>query len=96
MIVRMVDSEHGLLVIVCDKEILGKKFSEGNKQLDLTSDFYKGKEMTSLEATDIMRNADHLHIVGEKAVKLALDEKLIDQVNIVIIANIPHAEVSHA
>jgi hypothetical protein len=96
MIVRMVESEHGLLVIVCDEEILGKMFSEGKKQLDLASPFYQGKVLAALETTDMMRNADHLHIVGEKAVKLALDEKLISQENIVRIANVPHAEVSRA
>ncbi len=94
MIVNTRDTKQGILVIVCDDEILGKKFEEGEKQLDLTSDFYKGKVYTPAETADIMRNAEYLHLVGEKSVQLGIDEKLVGEENIIRIAGVPHAEVS--
>jgi len=65
---------HGL-VVVTDKEVIGKVFSEGNLQLDLTKDFYKGKEMNSEE----MERAYVVHFTGEKAVALGKRLELIGE-----------------
>jgi hypothetical protein len=81
-----------VLVAVCDEDLLGQTFEEGVLQLDLTSEFYQGQSKTNIEACDIMRNADHLNIVGEKSVKLALDEGLIDEANIKTVDGVPFAQ----
>ena len=39
----------GLIVIITDSDIIGKKFEEGNKQLDLTNKFYSGEEKSKEE-----------------------------------------------
>ncbi|TKJ17401.1 hypothetical protein CEE44_02600 [Candidatus Woesearchaeota archaeon B3_Woes] len=82
-----------ILLVVCDNEILGKKFEEGNKQLDLTSDFYKGIEKTELEVCDLMRNCDMINLVGEKVINLAIKEGVIDSEHVKKISDIPYAQV---
>ncbi len=82
-----------MLLVVCDSELVGKKFEENNKQLDLTSDFYKGEEKTNLEICDIMRNSNMINLVGEKAVNLAIKEGIIDSDHVKKISNIPYAQV---
>ncbi|MFQ5621574.1 MAG: DUF424 domain-containing protein [Candidatus Nanoarchaeia archaeon] len=94
MIVNVIDSDKGVIVVVCDEDLLGKLFDEGQAQLDLTSDFYKGKKYTPVEAADIMRNADTLNLVGEKAVQLGVDEGMIDKNHVLKVAGVPHAEFS--
>ena len=81
------------VVAICDSDILGKKFEEGNKQLDLTSDFYNGEKRSDREIYDLMRNSYMLNLVGKKTIKFALDESMITDDNVRKIANIPYANV---
>tara|TARA_Y100000310_G_C20589928_1_gene767453 strand:+ start:236 stop:532 length:297 start_codon:yes stop_codon:yes gene_type:complete len=93
MIVKAHKTEDGrLLLAVCDSDIIGKKFEEGKKQLDLSSDFYKGEEKSDKETTDLMRNAYIINIVGKNAVTLAINENLISGDNVEEINGIPYAQ----
>lgn len=92
MIVKIHKREDRTVVAVCDSDLVGRKFEEGDKQLDLTSDFYKGEERDDKEVGDIIRNADILNLVGENSVKLGLQEEVITKDHIITIAGIPHAQ----
>ncbi len=95
MIIKIHKTEgNKMLLTVCDSELIDKKFEEGEKQLDLTSDFYKGDERSDQEVCDLMRNAYIINLVGEKAVALALKEELIDEAHIKKIDNISYAQIS--
>ncbi|MEK6822512.1 MAG: DUF424 family protein [Nanoarchaeota archaeon] len=84
-------SDGRILVSVVDSDIIGKKFEEGQAQLDLTVDFYKGKKCTADEAGDLVRNADMVNLVGEHAVALGVQEQVIDPQNVKRIKGIPFA-----
>lgn len=92
MIVKVHKKEGKTIVAACDTEILGKKFEEGEHQLDLSSDFYKGEEMSELEAGDIIRNGTVVNLVGEKAVEIGIKEEVIDSSHVKKIAGIPYAQ----
>jgi len=81
-----------IVVAVCDSELLGKKYEEDNKQLDLTSSFYKGDEMEDVAVGDLMRNSDSVNLVGEKAVNLGIQEGVIDEEHVKKISGIPYAQ----
>ncbi|MBU0614690.1 MAG: DUF424 family protein [Nanoarchaeota archaeon] len=82
------------IVALCDSDILGKRFEQGNLQLDLTTDFYKGKEVTEQEAAKIVPSADILNLVGEKSVGLGIKLGLIEKNNVIRIKDIPHAQAA--
>jgi hypothetical protein len=84
--------DNKVVVAVCDSELLGKKFEEGNKQLDMTSDFFKGEEKDDLAIGDLIRNADSVNLVGEKAVKTGIDEGVVEEGHVKKIAGIPYAQ----
>ncbi|MEM4247108.1 MAG: DUF424 family protein [Candidatus Woesearchaeota archaeon] len=92
MIVKVHKRESRTVVAVCDSDLLGRKFEENGRQLDLTSDFYKGEERDEKEVGDIIRNADIVNLVGQNAVKLGLQEEVITQDHVITIAGIPHAQ----
>jgi len=79
------------LVAVCDDELLGKKFEEEDRQIDLTGDFYKGKKLSDEEIGDLLRNADSVNIVGEKSIELGIKEEVVDKDRVLKIAGIPIA-----
>lgn len=91
VLVKLHKKDGRILVAVCDSSLLGKKFSDGNAQLDLTGDFYKGEEKNADEAGDLIRNADHINLVGELSIKLAIQEGVIDASNVKTIEGIPYA-----
>jgi hypothetical protein len=92
MIVKIHKKEDRTIVAVCDSDLAGRKFTEGDRQLDLTNDFYKGEERDEKEVGDLIRNADIVNLVGKEAVKLGLQEEVITQDHIITIAGIPHAQ----
>jgi len=93
MIVKAHKSPEGKRIIsICDKEIIGKKFSEKNKQLDLSSNFYKGEEKTEEDVRELVKDAYILNIVGECSIEFCLKEGWISKNNIIRIKKIPHAQ----
>ena len=90
MIVKTHETKNGVIVAVVDKEILGQKFEEGELQLDLASKYYQGEDKLPEEIGDLMRNAYGVNIAGEKAIKMAIEEGIIDENMVKKIAGIPY------
>jgi len=92
-IVSKKNSTNGSLLIITDKEILGKTFEEGKLQLDLSKDFYKGEEKSKEEVKKLIDTSTHLHFTGKESVAIGIEKDLIDSNKILYVQNIPHAEV---
>lgn len=92
-IVVQKNGPQGLLLIVTDQELVGKKFEEGPRQLDLSKAFYQGEEAHEEEVRKLFVQAQHLHLTGKQVIALALEENLISVKNILWIRGVPHAEV---
>jgi hypothetical protein len=85
------------IVAVCDKDLIGKKFEEGIFQLDVKESFFKGRESSKEEASEIMRDMkmedSTFNIVGEKSIQTALEIGIVTKEGIGKIAGIPFALV---
>ncbi len=85
---------HGLLLVVTDKELLGKNFEEGKVQLDLRSTFYKGEERTKEEVKTLLAGARDVVLTGKMAVALGIELDLVDPKKILYVQNVPHAQAA--
>lgn len=92
MIARQHKTNRGLIVALCDKKLLGKKFSEGDAIIDLSADFYKGEEVSEETALKICKKAYLVNAAGEKSVRLLLSNGFLEEKNIICIAKIPFAQ----
>lgn len=92
MIVKLHKKDDKIFVAACDEELLGQKFEEEGKQIDLSGEFFNGEKMDSEEAGDLIRNADVVNLVGEKTVKIGLEEGVIEQETVIVISGIPTAQ----
>ena len=85
------------VIAVCDSEILGKKFEEGNRQLELRENFYKDKEVSEKEAINIMKRGSYedatFNIVGKESIGAAIKSEIIAKGDVDYIDNIPFALV---
>ena len=84
---------HGLLLVVTDKDILGKSFADQRAQLDLSKAFYKGVERSTEEVKKIVHTARHLHLTGKEAVALGVELDVVETKKILWVQGVPHAEV---
>ncbi len=82
-----------LIVAICDSELIGKKFNEGELTIDIKDSFY-GNTKVSLEyGLERLKKATIANIVGEKIVNAAISEGLILKESVIFINGIPHAQV---
>ena len=60
--------------------------------IDLSSNFYDGKEMTEKEIIPLLKEAGIINLVGENSIKMGIKAKVIDKNSILKINGIPHAQ----
>jgi hypothetical protein len=82
-----------LLVACCDEDIRGKTFEEGELVLDVTESFYCDEFLEGKEICSLLRKATIVNIVGEKVVKLAVGEGVIEEKNVLRVKGVPHAQM---
>jgi len=87
-----ITANNRLILTVCDKEIIGKRFETPNLKLDLGSDFYKGKEKTEKEIVKLFEQAYMINLVGQESVNLGLKSNIISKKNIIKIKDIPYVQ----
>lgn len=93
-IVAEKESTQGLLLIITDEDILGKKFEKGKKQLDLAAKFYRGEKKNKEEVKKLIPKARHLHLTGKHIVAMAIEMNVVNPKYILWIKNVPHAQVA--
>jgi len=84
-----------LIIAVCDCDIIGKHFEQGNKQLDLKKDFYEGDKKDDADVIELLKNAQRddatFNIVGKNSVNAAIKAGIVSKKGIMKIQGIPYA-----
>lgn len=93
MYMKRYDTEGHLLVAVCDKDIIGRKFHEGELTLMLETDFYKGTDASEDEVKDALSCATIANVAGEKSIACAVECGCVDPETVIFIEGIPHAQM---
>jgi hypothetical protein len=70
-----------------------KSFEDNELVLKITESFYKGEEATENEVVHSLKHATIANLVGERAVKCALDNGFIEENNVIFVAGVPHAQI---
>jgi hypothetical protein len=83
------------IVAVCDAELLGKKFEEGNLQIEVNEYFYGGEIMAKSKIVKLIKEKLQedacFNFVGQRSIELGIKAGIIDKGNIIRIQGIPHA-----
>ena len=92
-----VSSSYRTVVAICDSDLIGKKFEEGNFQLDVRENFYKGEEISKEKLIPMIRNFYKddatFNIVGKESTQTALKAGIISKEGIKKIQGIPFAMI---
>ena len=90
-----IHSSYRNVVALADTDLIGKKFEQDERQLDIRENFYQEKEISQEEAIKLLQqqaNQDAtFNIIGPKAIEAAKQAGIISDNNISEIDNIPFA-----
>ncbi|WP_226004945.1 DUF424 domain-containing protein [Natrinema salinisoli] len=93
MIVNERETPEGLLVAVCDEDVLGETFEEGELSLTVTEEFYGGDAVDERAVLESLGEAAVANIVGTRAVELAVEEGFVDEANVLEVGTTLHAQL---
>ena len=83
------------IVALADSNIIGKRFEEGIRQIEVRPSFFQGEERSRNEVINIlkkMENEDALfNIVGKESVETALEAGIIKPNGVIEIQGVPVA-----
>lgn len=92
MILSERQTDRGLLITVCDPDVLGETFEEGSISLEVTEEFYGGNSVDTETAVEALQRASIANIVGTESVELAIDEGFVDEGNVLEVEQTLHAQ----
>ncbi len=82
-----------MVIGACDEELLGKRFTEGKFQINVTKKFYEGERITKKLLERFLQDATIANLVGRETVACAIKLGLVDPDSILKIKGIPHAQI---
>ncbi len=89
---RLFEQGEEKLLAICDKDVLGKDFSEGEVSIEV-NDFYSDKNCEKEEAIDLVKNATIINAVGNEIIDLLVNENIINKSNVIRIGDVMHAQI---
>jgi hypothetical protein len=93
MILSERQTDQGLLVSVCDTDIMGETFEDGAISLTVDEDFYGGDEVDESTVVESLARAQVANIVGHRAVDVAVNAGIIDAANVLEVDGTRHAQL---
>ena len=96
MIVKKHINDRRLILAICDTDLIGKIFKEKKLQLDLSSDFYNGDEISEFELDSLVKKAYIINAVGKTSIGSLIKNKIISKEDVKYVKNIPYAQVMFA
>jgi len=90
------ETPEGTLVAVCDADVLGETFEDGEVTLEVTEAFYGGDEAEPADADAVVEglyDADTANLVGADCVGVAVDAGVIDPDRVLEVGETLHAQL---
>jgi len=92
-----VHNSYRQIVAICDSELLGKQFEQGQRILDVRESFFNGDEKEEKEIIGLMKyyasEDATFDIIGKNSCQAALEAGLISKQGIMKVQGIPFALV---
>ncbi|WP_254538155.1 DUF424 domain-containing protein [Halomarina litorea] len=89
------ETQEGLLVSVCDPDVLGQTFEDGPVSLTVEESFYAegAEEADEDRVVGALARASVANIVGTRAVSLAVENGFVDESTVLNLDGTRHAQL---
>lgn len=85
-------AKSSVILGICDKELVGKKLGD-DLEFIVNEGFYFEKEAENDELDSLFEKCNIVNMVGKKIVEFSIKKKLITKENVIMIGDIPHAQL---
>ncbi len=85
-------TDRGLMVTACDAEALGETYEEGELSITVNESFYGGEEADEEAVVDTLARANVGNLVGRRTIELAVEAGIVEEANVLDIAETRHAQ----
>ncbi len=92
MYLKIHETEESSIIAICDEDLLGKKITEDDKELNISENFYKGELKNKEEVIEILKDASNVNLIGEESVSCGIEAGIISEENVLEIGGIKHAQ----
>ena len=84
---------NGMLLAICDAEIIGKTLRQGKIVFNVKEKFYKGAKVSIEEAISMIQNSTIVNMVGKNVVEKAIEKGYVHPEAVLNIEGVPHAQI---
>lgn len=82
------------LVAACDAEIIGKTFRSKDLKITVSEGFYKGDSGDEEMLVNRLEMATVANLVGRKTIEVAVKHGFVDPACVLMIGEVPHAQMA--
>ena len=93
MILNERETDEGLLVSVCDPDVMGETFENGPVSLTVEESFYDGDAVSEDEVVESLARCSVANIVGDESVGVAIEHGFVDEENVLDLDGTRHAQL---
>jgi len=87
--VHLTGYQENTMLNICDVDLVGKKISENNLQVDISKNYY-GKEIVEKnEAENLLKNSSIINMVGKEIISLSMNLGIGSEKGIKKISGVP-------
>jgi len=90
-------TDEGLLVSVCDEDVIGETFENGEVTLTVEEAFYRGEGaeagVAEERVVESLSSCTTANLVGEHTVDLAIEHGFVDEANVLDLEGTRHAQL---
>jgi len=87
--VRLTDFQKSAMLNICDVDLVGKKISEKNLQVDISKNYYGEKIVEKNEAENLLKNSLIINMVGKETISLSMNLGIGSKEGIKKISGVP-------
>ncbi|MCH8973074.1 MAG: DUF424 domain-containing protein [Thaumarchaeota archaeon] len=87
--VRLTSYQKNTLLNICDVDLVGKKISEKNLQVDISKNYYGKEIIEKNEAENLLKNASVINMVGKEIISLSMNLGIGSEKGIKKISGVP-------
>mgnify|MGYP001772504089 CR=1 FL=1 len=90
---NIIRGEGYIFVNICEPELIGKTFKEGDIRLTVDKEFYHGQEVSIDYAFSLLDEASVVNLVGNKVVEEAIRRGLIKEDGVIAVQGVKFAQI---
>jgi len=87
--VRQTGYQKNTMLNICDVDLVGKKISEKNLQVDISKNFYGEKIVEKIEAENLLKNSSVINMIGKETISLSMNLGIGSEKGIKKISGVP-------